>query len=136
MDKIYNAYENGEINEYFFDQLRRKIDLLPEDLFNVYFDEAKNMSAAGVNSGEEQKIFFYIIVHTQDILRDLVTDLKTLPKIAEISSRIFNNRDKYPIDTLHNFYIAATEAAKEAGLTLKEEIRDKIAYKRAYPSAI
>lgn len=136
MNKFEEAYQNGEINSYFLDHLERKIDLLPDDLLDVYFEEAKNMSALGINSNEEQKTFFHILSHAQDILLDLAVHLDNTHKIKMIPAIIYKNRKKYPVNTLHDFYVAVEKAAKEIGLPLKEEINDKIAYKKAYPSAV
>jgi hypothetical protein len=136
MDRFNEAYQNGELNIYFLDRLERKVGFLPNDLLDVYFEEAKKMSILGVDSAEEEKTFFHILSYTQDILLDLAVHLGNTHKIKMIPSIVYKNRKKYPINTLHDFYVAVAEAAKEIDLPLKEGINDKIVHKKAYPSAI
>lgn len=126
-EQIQQLYESGEINEYFYNQILRKIGLLPENVIESYIDEARDMSALGIDNAEDQKIFFYILLHTDDILKCILEEkthfYQFLPQISDI---IFKNRKEYPIDTMMNFYMAVTNAAEQIGLPLKKSIINEL----------
>lgn len=121
--EIQNLYESGEINEYFYNQILKKIGYIPDNLLLTYIDEAKDMSALGIETEEDQKIFFYILLHTDDILKCLLEDgfryQEFLPQVSDI---VFKNRQEYPIDTAMNFYLAVTNAINMLDLPLKKNI--------------
>lgn len=131
-EQIHESYKSGVINEYFYNQLLKKINILPDDLQDTYYEETKNMSALGVNSIEEQKTFFYILLHTPDILEETVESAQSSEIIAKIAALVYKNLNKYPVDTLLNFFTAVAKAAKELNLPIKNVVRQKIAYPTGY----
>ena len=136
MNNIEELFKNKDINEYFYNQLKKKELYFPEDILNSYLNEAKEMSNLNISSTEEQKIYFYISIHTPDIVKDLIDNIEQSKYLNDIIKIIYLNKDKYPIDNIENFYYAAAKAAQNVGLTLKESVLDNInmlEYKKAYP---
>lgn len=130
---MYNAeelYKDGKINEYFYDQLRRNLIRLPENLKESYVEDAIVMSSLGISSNENQKIYFYILLHIPEIIDNILSEQasKNHQVALLITQSVYNNLDKYPIDTVMNLYTATAKAAEELGLDVEKSVIDKIAY--------
>ena len=120
---------NNEINKYFYDQLSRNSNYLPEELQQEYIENAKAMSAQGVDSHNEQKIFFYIMTHAAEIAMDLA-ERGTIKSntFSQLYADMYTNRHKNPIDNLLNFYHAVGASLGRLGIPLKKTFKSQ-----AYP---
>lgn len=125
MNDVELAYQNSEINDYFFNQLNRNLNLMPEDLHSTLLEEAKAMSSVGVDNVEDQKTFLFISMHVPDILN--INRKPSAEEVAKVSAIVYYNRNKKgrTIDTLMNLFDAINKAADE--LSLK-----KLAYPQGY----
>ena len=110
------------MNEYIKNKLQ-KAHLLPEDLKQNLFREAEALSLLGVSSDNDYKDAFYISLHAKKIAEELSGKQLDNNELAKVSAAIMQNREKYPIHTILNFYLAAANALKEVEIPIK-----KIAY--------
>lgn len=121
--------QNNEINQYFFNQLSKSINYLPDDLQKEYINNAKLMSANGVQNHNDQKIFYYIITNAADIAIDLADRGAFNSSMFELLySDMYKHIGKNPIDTLLNFYHAVGSSLKRLGVPLRKSLASK-----AYP---
>lgn len=124
-ESVQQAYKDGELNDYFFNQLNRNLSLMPEYLHSTLLEEAKAMSAVGVDNVEDQKIFLFISMHVPDVLG--INRKPSAEEVAKVSAIVYHNRniEGRTIDTLMNLFKAINQAADE--LLLK-----KLAYPQGY----
>ena len=116
---------SGELNQYFYDKISRNIMYLEESQQESYINDAKAMTEIGVSSPDEEKTFYYISTYVPDVLDDIIG--KTIGyKAIEIMAEIYQNQDKYPIDSLINLYDSVALAAHKAGLPVKAAILQRI----------
>lgn len=132
---LEQLHQSGEINGYFYNQLNKKLPFLPADLQETYIEEAINMSQVGINSNEEQKHFFYIILHTPEIIRDILTreSSKNMDVVSRIAAKVYKNLSKYPINTVVNFFYAVAKAAEELGFDVRQNVQEKL---RTFESSV
>ena len=124
---VEQLYESGEINNFFYDQLRRNIGLLENDeQRKTYISEAKMMTGAGVASEEDRKNFYYISSYVDEILDDIIDVHVGLQKRIEIMADIFENRHKHGIDNLIKLYDAVAIAAQKMGLPVEKDILNRV----------
>ncbi len=110
------------MNEYIKSRLQ-KAHMLPEGLKQNLFREAEALSSLGVSSDNDYKDAFYISLHAKKIAEELSEKQLNNHELAKISAAIMQNRIKYPIHTILDFYLATANALKEVEIPIK-----KIAY--------
>jgi hypothetical protein len=110
------------MNEYIKSRLQ-KAHMLPEDLKQDLFREGEALSLLGVSSDSDYKDAFYISLHAKKIAEELSGKQLNNQELAEISAAIMQNREKYSIHTILDFYLATANALKEVEIPIK-----KIAY--------
>lgn len=113
------------MNEYIKSKLQ-KAHTLPEDLKQDLFREAEALSLLGVSSDNDYKDAFYISLHAKKIAEELSGKQLGNHDLAKISASIMQNREKFPIRTILDFYLATANALKEVEIPIK---------KTAYPQS-
>lgn len=112
LDEAEQAFANGEINEYFFQQAQTQSIILEDYAFEGWLDDAKEASKLGVSSAQTQKVFFNIGMYAREII-DSFELLERTPRRDELEliiAEVYSNHERYPIDTWLNFAFAITKA--------------------------
>jgi hypothetical protein len=81
------------------------------------------MKSIGVASDNDFKDFYFVSIHIKSIAEDLLNKKLNNELLAKLATSVYQNRDKYPINNIINFYIAVEKSCNENMITIK-----KIAY--------
>jgi len=132
---LEQLFQSGELNEYFYNQAKPNLQYLDDENKDVFLEEAMVMSELGINSPEDQKIYFYISSYVPDVIDDIVGH-RVGKKAVEVMAEVFNNRDEYGISNLVSLFDAVAMAAHKVGLSIKPEVLNRLTktYKIAYPA--
>lgn len=122
IEDVKTAYENGEISEYFYTQIIKKIPYFSADQLDVYFHEAKDMSKLGIQDANSQKEFFYILTYASDFLKEVVDGRVDSTQLPQIVADIYTNKDRFPVDTPLNALLAVSRSAYSLGLPVKTHL--------------
>jgi len=126
LEKIEKLKNDGKLTPYVHKQLVDKMAVCPEELKNRLIKDAVILSSIGVESEEDHKNFYYVFRHIRGIGEDLCGKHLDKEKLSRLSHIVFKNADKYPIDTIFNFYKAVANAFGELNISIR-----KIAYPRS-----
>jgi hypothetical protein len=124
-EKPVNIEEKDSLTAYVSGMLGVRLSSLPTNMQEEMMQEAKAMSAVGVNSEEDHKDFMYVLLHTRKISEDISGEKLDPEILAKLSHFVFSNRIGNPIDTIFNFYRAVGKGLNEMGIPIK---------KTAYPT--
>ena len=100
--------------------LAAKMYDLPIDMREQMEKEAHIMSSLGVSTEDDHKQFMYIVLHVKKIAKDILGEALNQESLAELSNKVYENRNKYPIDTIFNFYKAVDNGLKSIGMFKKK----------------
>lgn len=112
------------MNEYLKNKLKN-LDI------NSVKDDLEILEGLNISSDNDFYDFVKISKHGKEIIKDLIGNVDT-EDLAKISTIVYENRSKLPINTIHDLYKSVEAAAKQLSLPLKPIL--KMAYKTAYPS--
>ena len=114
------SFNLDDVNSYFKELIRNRIDDLPEKLKDVMIRQSKAMTSIGVTCPNDHKIFMYSLLHAPVIARDLSGVEFSPARRAKISSLVYKNRDKYPINTISKFHKAVANSLNELNIPIKK----------------
>ena len=121
MDKPNQSLFNlDNLTPYFREIVSEKLSALPIDLQELMIKQSEAMSAVGVKTGEEHKIFMYTVMHTPTIASTLTGRELPSEEIAKISNLVYKNREEFPINTIFNFYKAVHNSLNKLNIPIKD----------------
>lgn len=110
------------VTPYLYQKLKERIATIPTMQHDL-IKEAIVMSEIGINSEEDHKNFFYILRHAGSFSKKLSSHKFSSEELAKFAHLMYVDRNKYPINTIFNFYKAAELALNKMRIPIK-----KIAY--------
>lgn len=109
----------SKLTPYLSNKLFERLSILPGARDSL-IKEANAMSGIGINSEDDHKVFFYILRHSKKISTELSKRSLSPEEISTLSTIIFDNRRKHPINTIFNFYKAAEIALNKMSIPIKK----------------
>ena len=120
------------LNEYFQQLLGGdKAQLLPEDLRTKCIEDARTMSAIGVQSPDDQRVFWVVFHGTPGILQELLGDKPNMEDVARVAASVFAKRKERKLHNLVGLFDAVARGAHECRLPVSQRVLSRI--KAAYP---
>lgn len=111
-DMLAALYNQSKINDYFHKKLSSQIEEYPKSLQEFLIKDAQFLSKLGVDNDANYKNAFYIIRHSQEILKKNNIKLNT-EQLHLLYEQILKNIKTRPINTILGFKSAVMNALKD-----------------------